>query len=99
MNILLEGLDGAGKSTLAKKMAKKYGYHEIEAVPEELKPLRKMVEDTNSPSATFFFFALSNLLQGQRTPAKNEKGLIIDRSLYSTLAYHSILLPEKIYLC
>ncbi|MGK0290928.1 MAG: thymidylate kinase [bacterium] len=95
--IVFEGKDGAGKTTLADLMANKLNLDLLESVPENFKDMRKIIESTSSPTATLLFFALANLKQSFDIRQKlNTKGVVLDRFIYSTLAYHSFLLNDDL---
>ena len=95
--IVFEGLDGAGKTTLARMLAKHQSLSYYTSIPSNLMPLRPLVDVTSSPIATFHFYSLCNSLRSQEYALRLESsGIIADRYIFSTLAYHSLLMQQDL---
>ncbi|MDP3244450.1 MAG: dTMP kinase [bacterium] len=100
--IVLEGIDGVGKTTIAKMIKRELGRHHIKSVIYEstekknsgfniLKPFIKKYAAKLSINSSLFFYLSSTLLKSEiiKKMLKN-KWVICDRYIYSTLAYHKI---------
>ena len=95
--IAIEGLDGAGKSTLIKKINNAIGIQSFDSVPAELNALRIKTGHTGSPLATFKFFTLSNILRSfQFKQLVKKNTVVVDRYIFSTLTYHQIMLKHEL---
>lgn len=95
--IVIEGLDGAGKTTLAENLCKEFNIGLNYAVPDFLKEIRKTISKTKSPVATFKFFSLCNILRSSEFRNKTKKQIIIsDRYLFSTISYHQEMLKQDL---
>lgn len=95
--IVFEGLDGAGKTTLARMLAEQQSLSYYTSIPSNLMPLRPQVDVTSSPIATFHFYSLCNSLRSQEYALRlKSSGVIADRYVFSTLAYHSLLMQQDL---
>lgn len=95
--LAFEGLDGAGKTTLAELFAKQQNFNYYGSIPSELISLRKQIAATNSPISTFHFYSLCNILRSYEYRIKlNDLGVVADRYVFSTLAYHSLLMKQDL---
>ena len=95
--IAFEGIDGAGKTTLAGMTAHTLGYSAMNSVPDFLRPALMGVSRSNSPLSTFHFFSLCNSLRSKEIEEQILKtGVIIDRYIFSTYAYHRLMLGKNI---
>lgn len=95
--IVFEGLDGAGKTTLARMLGEQQSLSYCTSIPSNLMPLRSQVDVTSSPIATFHFYSLCNSLRSQEYALQlKSSGIIADRYIFSTLAYHSLLMQQDL---
>jgi len=89
--IALEGLNGVGKSSLAKALAVNLNGHYIASPPQNIVGLRTIMDEA-SLSAHFFYYMLGNILISDDMKKNVEKKIVIcDRYVHSTLARHQIL--------
>lgn len=95
--IVLEGLDGCGKSTIGGILKKEYNAIALNALPEKIKPWLEKVGNTKLPEATFCYFTLCNLLKSQEIEnlTKSGKDVILDRYFYTTYIYHQEIIKES----
>lgn len=95
--IVIEGLDGCGKSTISKEMQKKYDAITLNALPPEIKSWLHSIGETKLPEATFSYFTLCNLINSHKIEEiiKTGKNVIIDRYFYTTYVYHQKLIQEN----
>ena len=95
--VVFEGLDGAGKTTLAELFAKRHSFSYYSSIPPELISLREQIAATHSPITTFHFYTLCNLIRSNEYALKlNDSGVVADRYVFSTLAYHSLLMKQDL---
>lgn len=89
--IVIEGLDGTGKSTLARALARTLGAELLRTPPDDLAPVRAVVDRALLPSAvgTQLFYASTVALASDRARAllASGRGVVIDRYWSSTVAY------------
>lgn len=93
--VVLEGLDGVGKSTLAKRLAKLLGAMEMRTPPPMLAPLRAEIlrcfED--SPMATTLYYA-ATVADASRKVARRQaagRAVVMDRYFLSTCVYGEVV--------
>lgn len=106
--IVVEGIDGVGKSTIAQSLAQQLGAYYYKTPSKKFSSL-KIIEQNNvfpirtyfdqdyfrSPATRFLFYALSLV---EATTEINHlletNHVVCDRFFASTLAYHAITMPE-----
>jgi dTMP kinase len=89
MLVVLEGLEGVGKTTLGSMAAERLELPYIKSPPPELNPVRDFIARTPDAEAGFYFY-LAGLyaIQSKITAGISQKGaVIVDRYLASTIAY------------
>ncbi len=95
--IVFEGLDACGKTTLSSLYAKEMNTIVHNAVVPEAHDLRKVIDSYESKESAFLFFLLNNLLKSNEvSKVLNDEDIILDRYIFSTLAYQTIMLGEDI---
>ena len=89
--IVLEGLDGVGKSTLARRLANECGYQLMTTPGAQLLPIRSDIISGlgNSQTARALFYAATVQAEGEKARAFNKQGktVVMDRYRASTIAY------------
>lgn len=89
--VVIEGLDGTGKSTLAARLAARMGATLLRTPPAELGEVRPVVDDAfaRSPIAAQLFYGASVVHASDRARALLAAGtpVVIDRYWLSTVAY------------
>lgn len=89
--IALEGMDGTGKSTLARALRDALAGHLLRTPPEVLTDLRPILDATfsSAPVASQLFYAATVALASEqaRQCLATGKSVVIDRYWASTLAY------------
>lgn len=95
MFIVFEGPDSSGKTTLARSLADHIGGEYQSGVPAPLASLRAEA-DAFSPLDRFSFYRTCNALRGARLVATDGHHIILDRYIYSTAAYHQLLLSDDL---
>jgi len=95
--IVYEGLDACGKTTLSSLYAKVRNSAVHSAVVEEALELRKVIDSYQSKESALLYFLMNNYLKSHEVSAALESGdVILDRYIFSTLAYQTIILNESI---
>ena len=89
--VVLEGLDGCGKSTVCRLLAERLGTEVLKTPPAELDPVRGLLEDLLEHSALgrpLFYAAMASVVS-DRARRNLEAGMhtVCDRYHLSTLAY------------
>ncbi|MBT4824203.1 AAA family ATPase [Candidatus Woesearchaeota archaeon] len=93
--IVVEGLDGVGKSTAAKSLAERLNADYVASPTKEFAKLKDVFDNESAPLERFFFYLISNYsLSKQVMKRDNSKPLIIDRFVLSTITYHNALMNE-----
>ena len=93
--ICVEGVDGVGKTTVAKELASALGGVYYKTPPEPFSSIRTLV-DHGAPSEARFHFYVSSVIWASREISRIlfERPVVSDRYIYSTLAYHRVLSPD-----
>lgn len=90
MFIVLEGIDGSGKSSLAELLAGKFGSVVYATPPEKYRKLRKQV-DTGSSAQKHYDFYRDAVVEASAEIAillSTGQSVVCDRYWLSTLVYH-----------
>jgi len=89
--IVLEGLDGVGKSTLARRLAADHGYQLMTTPGKELLPIRAEIVNGlgSSQTAKALFYAATVQAEGEKARVfiQHKQAVIMDRYSASTIAY------------
>ncbi|MBE3652490.1 dTMP kinase [Vibrio navarrensis] len=94
--IVYEGLDACGKTTLSSRYAQERNTTVHSAILKQAEQLRKIIDANQSKESALLFFMLNNFLKSDEVAKARESGdVILDRYLFSTLAYQTILLGEE----
>ncbi len=90
--IVLEGIDGSGKSTVSRLLAKSLGAKLVSTPPKGFGSARRAV-DSHAQLQSRFFFYLSSVLFASETIEELLKTnhVVCDRYIFSTLGYHQSL--------
>lgn len=100
--VVLEGLDGCGKSTVSRLLAERLGAEALKTPLAALDDIRGRLDDLldHSPSGRPLFYAAMAFLVSDRARANRQAGMhtVCDRYHLSTLAYATArgdLLPPR----
>ncbi|MDN3696096.1 MULTISPECIES: deoxynucleoside kinase [Vibrio] len=94
--IVFEGSDACGKTTLSQMFAEDTSTVVHTAVVDQAASLRETIDDFESKESAFLFFLLNNFLKSNEVAsALDTENVVLDRYLFSTLAYQSILLGKE----
>ncbi len=90
--IVLEGIDGAGKTTVSKSLARKIGAKFICTPPPGFSATRRII-DANAKITSRFLFYLSSVVYTSELIEEwiKKNHVICDRYFISTIAYHNAL--------
>jgi len=96
--VVIEGLDGSGKSTICKKLADELDWKLYITPPYPFNQIRIEI-DRNANSETRFYFYLASVLYASKEIKEFLKTnhVICDRYIYSTICYHFALDPRLAY--
>ena len=95
--IVFEGLDACGKTTLSSLYTKEINSVVHSAVVNEALELRKVIDSYQSKESALLFFLLNNFLKSHEvSKALESRDVILDRYIFSTLAYQAIMLGEDV---
>jgi len=90
--IVLEGGDGAGKSSTAEKLAKQINGLYYKTPPFPMNSIRTCIESTGDFNLRFLYYLTSTFYASHEISQllKNQH-VVCDRYIYSTIAYHKVL--------
>lgn len=80
----IEGLDGAGKTTLVNNLSEN-GFKSLKTPPELYEVIRKKIHPLKEAS---LFYYLSSLCFALEVEAKDENNFILDRYFFSTITHY-----------
>jgi len=88
--IVIDGIDGAGKSTVAEMLASTLGYQYLKSPGKEFSGVREYFENPDLMLARFYFYAATTLYLSETIRQELSAGnsVVCDRYIYSTIAYH-----------
>ncbi|MEK7203444.1 MAG: AAA family ATPase [Patescibacteria group bacterium] len=90
--IVIEGIDGVGKTTCAKLLAEKLGGIYYPTPPKSLNQIRIEIEAKNDPILRFAFYFFALFLASREIKDLTRKKIVVcDRYLFSTIVYHQAL--------
>ncbi len=88
--IVVDGIDGVGKTTVAKLLAEKMGGEYYKTPPEEYSQIREIF-DSGEATAKYLFYLATLIHSSSLIWEKLEKkSVIIDRFIPSTICYHEV---------
>lgn len=89
--VVLEGLDGSGKSTIARALAQRMGWRFLTTPGEDLRTIRDEVVRalSASPAArqAFYLATVEEASEEIRALRRSGRGVVLDRYLLSTMVY------------
>lgn len=88
--VVIEGVDGVGKTTLARRFENDFGYTYVYPVPNPYDLIRKQVEGLGDIEARFWYYLAANMTLQRELRRIIALGVrvILDRYIYSTIASH-----------
>lgn len=91
--IVLEGVDGSGKTTAALRLAKEYGLEYFKTPGDNFASVRPLFEDKAHVDARLYFYLGTVLFASEEIKRclSSKKPAICDRYIYTTLIYHKVL--------
>lgn len=90
--IVLEGIDGVGKTTCAQLLAQELNGHYMATPPHPFARIRLEIDQMDDLASRFFYYV--SAIVGTSAVIKrmlNSYPVVCDRYIYSTLAYHRAL--------
>lgn len=95
--IVVEGIDGSGKTTTAKLIAKEISGIYFYSPPYPFRLLKKLADTRLSYSQRYLFYLFSNYYSSSLISLiRFFKPVVCDWYYYSTVVYHSILLQKEL---
>lgn len=88
--IVIEGLDGIGKSTVVNYLAKQYCAKLIATPPNIIKPFRSIFANNDNTDIRFTYYMVGNFIAGEEikhTLFNQKQNVVMDRFYASTIAY------------
>jgi len=87
--IVIEGYDGSGKSTIAKKLCRRLKYSYAKKPEGLFQKARDIFDCIDTPLIERMSFYLGDCIRiSSQTTKGNVKNIILDRYFYSTIAHH-----------
>lgn len=86
--LVIEGIDGVGKTTVINYISEKYGLGVVETPEFPYSAIKQQVVENESPLSNFLFFMAGNVSFGERfLSSQGRLPVICVRYLWSTIAY------------
>jgi dTMP kinase len=96
--VVLEGLDGSGKTTICEELANELGWELYRTPPDPFKKIRSDIDKNANPETRFYFYLASVLYASKEIKEiLKTNSVICDRYIYSTICYHLALEPRLSY--
>lgn len=90
--VVIEGLDGSGKSTIAKMLSEAFDCYYYETPAGYYKQIRTLVDNGLDIIEHYLFYLAAVRYASQQIQSMlKQRSVICDRYIYSTLAYHRTL--------
>lgn len=90
--LVLEGIDGTGKTTIARQLSNAISGQYIKSPPEPFAVIKQHVLETATPTARFTYFLCSNIqLSSLAESLLDRTHVVTDRYIWSTIAYHAAI--------
>ena len=93
------GIDGVGKTTIAKELAKRLGYIYVKTPPQSYQTIREHYEHEGVSAFSRFCFYLGALYESSeriRTTLRLGQGVVVDRYLLSVQVYHEAMIKRDL---
>lgn len=96
--IVVEGVDGTGKTSIAKVLAKKIGGIYYHSPSQKIEFLHK-IANASPAILRYWYFSFGNYISSQEFKRLLKKQhVVVDKYIYSTTAFHSIMLNKPLKL-
>lgn len=87
--IVIEGLDGVGKTAVTNYFARKYGYKVVKTPTYPLQSLRRLFDYSKNATFRMLYYLLASVIASfQICHLLKKSHVICDRYIISTIAYH-----------
>lgn len=87
--VVIEGLDGVGKTSFAKRFSEKIGGVYSYSISDRLQPISMEIDKGSTSTVRFFYYITSLIdLQEQIEKTLKTQPLVLDRYIDSTIIYH-----------
>lgn len=94
--IVLEGLDGSGKTSIGQFLAKEYGFKFIKTPDENFEKIRDYVDKQDAYTKLMFYYASCFAVNNKIKEGLKERTIVCDRYFYSTLVYYTYMNDKRI---
>lgn len=91
MKMVLEGIDGIGKSTVGKRLSERIGGIYYATPPEEFRLKREHIDAFASNKEHYSFYLAAVLRASEEIGSINSKHIVIDRYWLTTYIYHKVM--------
>lgn len=98
--IVLEGIDGAGKTSVGKYLHEQYGFHYVETPGQAYEDMKSYIGKKDPLTRLAFYFSGNFDASSEISRLLKTNTVVCDRYFYSTLVYYSLYtgqLPQEVY--
>lgn len=87
--IVIEGLDGVGKTTTIDRLAERLHAAKLKTPPDNITAIREQCANSSTPQLRYHYYMLGNYLVAEEVKALLAAGqnVVVDRFYASTMAY------------
>lgn len=92
MKVVLEGVDGSGKTTVSELLSRRYGWIPYATPPRELRARRTQIDAFASNEEHYDFYRNGiHIASHELSEFPKDKNVVIDRYWLTTYVYHQVM--------
>lgn len=93
---MVEGVDGTGKSSISKELARRLGARYYRCPPKLILPIRRLADSSPYLFRYLYYLVGNYIAQYEIKSLLKNTSVVCDWYVFSTIAYHSVLLRMRL---